>query len=490
MTTLPNQHPQLLWKHFTALSAIPRPSTREQAAAAYVVSVAKARGLECKRDEAGNVWVGKPATPGLEGLAPVVLQAHLDMVPQKTKDSTHNFETDPLTLIHEGDWLHAKGTTLGADNGIGASAALAVLESRELRHGPLSALFTVEEEIGLRGAAKVSAEFLPGEFLINMDADSPEELIIGCAGAMDYRLDLPCRRQVVPEGWAGLAVSLGGMSGGHSGADIHRGRANALIALVRVLAGLGLGFEWRLASFSGGDARNAIPREGNALLVTPKASVEQLKAALQAGARMLRNEYQHSDPGMELVLGDAAPCAEALDLESAQRFFDFVRACPNGAFRFSDLQPGMVETSSNIGIIKLGSQGPAGIQIMIRSSVDSAKEEIGAAIAGLVRLAGGTGQVHGNYPGWQPSTQSRLVPLFSAACERVNGKPARIAVVHGGLECGLLKAASPGLDCISCGPLILDMHSPDERVQVSSVAAFWDILVEVLARLPAAKGGA
>ena len=487
MSNLSLQNPLLLWKHFIALSAIPRPSSHEQAAGNYIEQFARERGLKCKRDEAGNVWVGKTASPGFEDRAPVVLQAHLDMVPQKVKTSSHDFLKDPLVLVQEGDWLQAQGTTLGADNGIGASAALAVLESTELKHGPLSALFTVEEEIGLRGAAKVRAEFLPGEFLVNMDADSPEELIIGCAGAMDLRIEIPNRRQEIPAAWTALSVTLGGLSGGHSGADIHRGRANAIIALARLLALLGHDIEWRLGSLHGGDARNAIPREAVGIVVAPAHTVVSLRRRLEEGYKTLHNEFQHSDPGIELSISSASTPSQALDLNSMQALFDFLRVCPNGAFRFSDLQPGVVESSGNIGVMQLGAEGPACIQTLIRSSVDSAKAEVGAAIEGLTRLVGGTAKVYGDYPGWQPSAVSRLVPIFSEACFKTLGKAPRIAVVHGGLECGLLKAARPEIDCISCGPLILDMHSPDERVQISSVESFWKILVRVLESLPKAR---
>jgi len=474
---------QALWKHFEKLSAIPRVSEKEQAAGDYVLAVAKARGLEARRDDYGNILVTKPATPGMESRPAVVLQSHLDMVPQKVDGSAHDFLRDPLRLVSDGEWVKAVDTTLGADNGMGVCAALALLESRDIPHGPLSGLFTVEEEIGLRGAAKVKADFLPGDLLLNLDADAPDELTIGCAGAMDLRVELPVRRQVCPASWVGLQVTLGGLQGGHSGGDIHLGRGNAIRLLARLLANTGLDPEWRLARMEGGDARNAIPRQALAVVACPVAGVASLQARLQVLASQIAAELSVAEPGLFLRTEAVPVPSQVLDWPSAQTLLDLIRAAADGVIRFSEVQPGVVETSSNLGILKLGEEGPAYLQHLLRSLVDSAKAELGSLLHGLYRLGGAQVRIFGDYPGWKPDTQSRLLPLFAETCERLQGRKPRILVVHGGLECGILRALKPTMDCISYGPRIEHMHSPAERVNIASVDLYFRTLVEVLARL-------
>lgn len=486
MSILADHAPAALWKHFEALSRIPRVSRNERAAGDYVQGIATARGLKSFRDAAGNVLVRKPASPGCEDRAAVILQSHLDMVGQKTAASTHDFARDPLKLRIDGGWLTAEGTTLGADNGIGAAAALAILESTDVRHGPLSALFTVEEEIGLHGAAAVTPAMLDGDLLVNLDSDMPGELTIGCAGALTIRAEFSAGRDPVPVLWRGLRVRLHGLQGGHSGADIHRGRANALRTLARMLAETASAVPLRLCSFLGGDARNAIPREATALVALPAGECSSATSTLWALVDAIRSEFQDTEPGLAVSIEECPAPAQGLPADASLRLLAFLRAGPIGVIRTLAGQDGAVETSNNLAIVEFGETGPAVAQYLARSVVESAKWDVFGTLGGLALLAGGKIEAQGNYPGWKPAQHSRLVPVLAAACERVLGHPARTSVVHGGLECGILMAAKPSLDCVSIGPRIESMHSPDERVEISSVEAFYRILTSALETLPKA----
>jgi len=329
----------------------------------------------------------------------------------------------------------------------------------------------------------VKADFLPGDLLLNLDADAPDELTIGCAGAMDLRVELPVRRQVCPASWVGLQVTLGGLQGGHSGGDIHLGRGNAIRLLARLLANTGLDPEWRLARMEGGDARNAIPRQALAVVACPVAGVASLQARLQVLLSQISAELSVAEPGLFLRTEAVPVPSQVLDWPSAQTLFDLIRAAADGVIRFSEVQPGVVETSSNLGILKLGEEGPACLQHLLRSLVDSAKADAGSALHGLYRLGGAQVRIFGDYPGWKPDTQSRLLPVFAETCERLQGRKPRILVVHGGLECGILRALKPSMDCLSYGPRIEHMHSPAERVNIASVDLYFRTLVEVLGRI-------
>ncbi|MFA5262796.1 MAG: aminoacyl-histidine dipeptidase [Opitutaceae bacterium] len=484
MQTLFNLQPAPLWKHFAALSAIPRVSKNERAAGDYVLNFATKLGLKVERDDAGNIMVQKPAAQGCSDRAAVVLQGHLDMVGQKISGSTHDFDKDPIRLLFDGQWVHAEGTTLGADNGIGVSAILSILESTHIKHGPLTALFTVEEEIGLLGAAKIKPEFIPGEILINLDGASPEELIVGCAGASDVRAEIPCDRQPFPSKWTTLRVHLSGLLGGHSGADIHRGRANALKVIARLLSDSAGELDWRLISMSGGDARNAIPREAVAEIALHPEALAPFQSSLRAMLAAVRHELAHSDPGLTLAVSSCPAPEAVVTAKSSQRLIDFLRACPNGVLRFSDTHTGVVETSNNLAVLSLGKDGPACVQCLVRSLSDSAKLDTAETICGLARLAEGEPLIYGNYPGWEPSADSRITPLIANIAGKVLGKTPRIAVIHAGLECGIIRSINPRLDCISFGAAIEAMHSPDERVHAGSVAKFYSILAETLGSLP------
>lgn len=487
MSKLAHLSPELLWKHFEALSRIPRVSQNEKAAGDYVLDQARKWGLPAKRDDAGNIVVTKPATPGYENRQKAILQGHLDMVGQKTSGSAHDFAKDPIQLVLDGDWLHAKDTTLGADNGIGVSAALAILESKDIPHGPLAALFTVEEEIGLLGAAKVPKEFLDGDVLLNMDGDSPEELTIGCAGAADVRASVPATRTDAPADWTAIKLTLGGLTGGHSGVDIHKGRGNALKLLARIIADACEKDEIRLLAFAGGSARNAIPRDASASFFCDKAAASRLKKALHQAFSEVAHELSATEKGISLLVEETAERGKPVDAAASRRFLTLLRTYPTGVIRMSDAHQNVVETSSNLGIAVLEADGTLTLQSLIRSLVDSAKMDTAHTAAALVRLAGGTAVIHGNYPGWEPAKESAITALYAETTKKVLGKTPSIAVIHAGLECGIVRAIKPSLDCISSGALIHAMHSPDERVSVKSAAQLFEIVCTVLKNLPERK---
>lgn len=481
MNDVASLQPKGVWSHFAALSAIPRISGHEAAAASHVQKIAAARGWKTRQDKTGNVLIEKPASSGMEGRVGVILQGHLDMVGQKTPESAHDFLNDPLQLRCDGTWVHAEGTTLGADNGIGVSLALALLEDDSLRHGPLAALFTVDEEVGLKGAANVAPDFLPGQMLINLDADREDELIIGCAGSATIRIECPVQTRAVERGSIGMAVSVAGLKGGHSGADIHLGRGNANLLLARLLDAAGVGADLRLASWEGGTARNAIPRQASATLFAAPGREAAVRAALEASSAAIQNEYRAADPGFALSVSVSTVEreSEALTGACSRRVVDLLRVIPNGALRFCSLADAAVETSNNLAIVALDNKSLR-VQCLARSLVDSAAADVVAAVTSAARLSGATCTVEGAYPGWQPAGDSALVRLMASVATRQLGRTARAVVVHGGLECGLLRAVRPELQCVAVGPHIEAMHSPDERLQVASVGRVYSILKEVL----------
>lgn len=476
--------PASVWRHFVALSAIPRISGEEAAAGMYVEQVASSNGWSFRRDVTGNVLVTKPATPGMANRAGIVLQGHLDMVGQKTSDSTHNFLKDPLRLMHDGVWVRAEKTTLGADNGIGVALALALLEDSSLQHGPLSALFTVDEEVGLKGAANVKADFLPGDWLINIDGDREDEIIIGCAGSATVKVEMELPKQLVEPGAIGMKVSVGGLKGGHSGADIHLGRGNANILLARLLASAGGDAGVRISSWEGGDARNAIPRTASARVTIEARSDGAFRSVLSKASAEIRNELGSADPGFSVRIDAITPDSEALTSDDSQKVIEVLRSIPNGALRFSPEQNGVVETSNNLAIVKIDARGGFQVQCLARSLIDSAAQNVVGMIGCVAQLAGAACLVEGAYPGWQPVARSPLATMFGEVCERHLGRPGRLIVVHGGLECGLLRATRPELECVAVGPRIDGMHSPDECLEIASVGRVFRILKEVIGRAP------
>ncbi|NTV60005.1 MAG: aminoacyl-histidine dipeptidase [Chlorobiaceae bacterium] len=483
MESILKLQPRLIWKNFHTLTRIPRPSGKEGKVKEFICSFSKGLGLETTEDRAGNLIVRKPATPGMESRKGVVLQAHLDMVPQKNSGNTHDFGLDPIETIVDGEWVRADGTTLGADNGIGVAAAMSVLEAEDIHHGPIEALFTVDEESGMSGASGLLPGVLLGEILLNLDSEDEGELFIGCAGAMNAVFSFPIDDETLPFGYSGFIISVSGLKGGHSGMDIHLGRGNANKVMNRLLHHAFLHHGLRLASIEGGSLRNAIPRESRARIAIERDRSEAFLRDFRAQAILIQQELMQADPDLQIdVLPGGLP-ETVFEEHALSRFLRAVHACPDGVMRMSGEMTGLVETSNNLAIVK-SLPGTVTIECLLRSSVDSSRDDLQMTMQSLFELAGALPSFSGGYPGWKPDRASPVLKTMQAVYEKVFGEKPRVSAVHAGLECGLIGAAYPGLDMISFGPTIRHPHSPGEKVHIGSVAKFWTFLVETLAEIP------
>ncbi|MFD1801432.1 beta-Ala-His dipeptidase [Mixta tenebrionis] len=484
MSELSQLSPQPLWDIFAKICSIPHPSFHEEALAQHILSWAQEKGFWCERDQVGNILIRKPATPGMENRKPVALQAHLDMVPQKNNDTVHDFTKDPIQPWIDGEWVKARGTTLGADNGIGMASALAVLADESVEHGPLEVLLTMTEETGMDGAFGLQPNWLQSEILINTDSEEEGEIYMGCAGGIDVTSTLPLQREAVPAGYEHLRLTLKGLKGGHSGADIHLGLGNANKLLVRFLADHARDFDLRLIDFAGGTLRNAIPREAFATFALPTANIDALKSAAMGYLATLQNELGAVEKNIALQTEPVAGDAQALTAQSRDRFIALLNSTPNGVIRNSDVAKGVVETSLNIGVVAMSEQ-EAKINCLIRSLIDSGKESVVAMLASLGELAGAQTEAKGSYPGWQPDASSPVMALVRETYHRLFNKTPNIQVIHAGLECGLFKKPYPDMDMVSIGPTITGPHSPDEQVHIGSVGLYWQLLTELLKAIPA-----
>jgi dipeptidase D len=447
------------------------------------MQVGERLGLQTIRDPADNILIRKPASVGMESAPGVILQGHLDMVPQANADTLHDFTRDPIRLRIEQEWVKATGTTLGADNGIGVAAALAVLESRQLKHGPLEALFTSNEEDGMSGAFGVRPDLLQGKILLNMDSEDEGVLCIGCAGGANAGAHLQYTAEPVEPGWIGYRLTVRGLRGGHSGVDIHRGRGNANKLLTRLLSAAASACEIRLGSFTGGNMRNAIPREAIARFHVAASRAAELRALIEFHAQCIKSELAAVEPGLSMDLqADSEAAVQVLTRPLQQGLLDALMACPDGVMRMSDSMPGLVETSTNLAIVQVG-DGRIEIKSLIRSSIDSARDALCTVHRSLFRLIGAETAIDGEYPGWKPYPDSPLLQTMRHAYQDIFDTPAGIGAIHAGLECGIIGGRYPGLEMISFGPTIRYPHSPDECMHIPSVQRFWDLLVTTLARL-------
>lgn len=475
--------PAALWNHFEDICKIPHPSKKEQKLGEFIVNWAKGLGLETKVDEVGNIIIRKPATPGMENRKGIVLQGHIDMVPQKNNDTAHDFEKDPITPWIDGEWVKAKGTTLGADNGIGVAAAMAVLEAKDLVHGQIEALFTIDEETGMTGAFGLKSGLFTGEILMNLDTEEEGDLCVGCAGGTNANIKMKYADEPVPAESQALKVTVKGLKGGHSGVDIHLERANANKLLNRILWYAYNNMGLRLASIDGGSLRNAIPREASAVVTLPKVNLEQFQKFVKEFTATVINEYKNVEESITIVAENVASPANVMDGRATFTLLNAIYATPNGVIRVSQDMKGLVETSTNLAIVKSENHSIS-IQCLLRSSVDSAKEDLERMIAGVYNLAGAESVFDGKYPGWKPNMDSPILKEMLAAYEKQFGNKPHIGAVHAGLECGLLGGVYKNWDMISFGPTICFPHSPDEKVNIPSVKKFWDFLVETLKNAP------
>lgn len=475
--------PKALWQHFYSLTQVPRPSGKKEPVGTFIENFGKSLGLETLRDEVGNVLVRKPATPGMENRKAVVLQAHMDMVPQKNSGIAHNFETDPIQAYIDGEWVTAKDTTLGADNGIGVAAAMAVLESKDIAHPAIEMFITVDEETGMFGAFGLQPGFLKGDILINMDSEDEGELYVGCAGGLDANITFAYQEVEVPEGDVALKVSLTGLKGGHSGVDIHLQRANANKLMFRFLKEAVAEYEARLASIDGGSLRNAIPREAFAVITVPEEGVQDILDFAAECQDLFTEEFKGVEGNITLSVEQVDLPSGLLPEEIQDDLINGVTACFNGVYRVLPELPSVVETSNNLAIIKSNGK-TVELKSLLRSSVDSRKEELASVIESTFALAGAKIEFTGGYPGWKPNLNSPILKEMTKVYENKYGKTPKVMIIHAGLECGILGTNYPNMDMISFGPTIRYPHSPDEKVNIATVKMFWDYLVETLANIP------
>ena len=476
--------PHQIWKNFASLLNIPRPSKKEEHVIAFMISFGENLGLETIVDETGNVIIRKPATPGKENVKGVILQGHLDMVPQKNSDKVHNFETDPIEAVLDGEWLKANGTTLGADNGMGVAAAMAILESTDIEHGPIEALFTIDEETGMTGAFELKAGLLKGDILLNLDSEDEGELYVGCAGGTNANISFTHTEETIPAGWKGYRLVVKGLKGGHSGLDIILGRGNANKLMFRYLRHAVTKHNMLLCSIDGGSLRNAIPREAFATIAADPAVEEKLKACVKEYSDIFRKELAVTEPFLEFFIEPAGLPANAIDADTTRRLINAVYGCPNGVIRMSDTLAGLVETSTNLAIVK-SENGTIIVRCLLRSSVDSAKQDLEEMISSVFELAGATVVLDGKYPGWKPNPDSTILNVMKDTYHKNYGKIPEVKAIHAGLECGILGGNYPNWDMISFGPTIRFPHSPDEKVNIPSVEMFYNFLVETLKNIPA-----
>ncbi len=475
--------PASVWKHFAEICNIPHPSHEEDAIRAYIVKWAEEKGLEHKIDEAQNVYVYKPATPGMEDRKGIILQAHTDMVPQKNNDKQFDFSTDPIEAYIDGEWVTANGTTLGADNGIGVAAAMAALEDEELVHGPLEALFTATEETGMDGAFGLKGGMLKGEILLNLDSETEGELYVGCAGGLDANITFKYREQPLEGKFTAFKVTVKGLKGGHSGIQIGYQRANANKVLFRLLRQETESYGLELASVDGGGLRNAIPREAQAVIVVREAEKEIFAANVKSYEKIIQKEFEGIEDSIE-IFAEEVECPKAIipHLES-HSLIRAICGCPNGVQRMSIAMEGLVQTSTNLA--RVVSDGTTiKLQCLLRSSVDTEKGELAGAISSVFELAGANVELSGSYSGWNPNMKSPILHTMLESYEKLYGKRPSVTAIHAGLECGIIGAKYPGMDMISFGPTICYPHSPDEKVEIASVEKFYDFLLNTLRNAP------
>jgi len=480
---LGNLKPEAVWNHFEEICKYPRSSRNEEKIAGYIVSVGQRNNLETLRDEFGNVLIRKPATPGKENLTPVVLQGHLDMVAEKNNDIQHNFDKDPITPYIDGDWVKAKGTTLGSDNGIGVAAALAVLESEDIEHGPLEAIFTLDEETGLFGAQALKPGFLKASVLLNLDSEEDGTLYIGCAGGQNTIVKINYGQKDVPDNTSAIELKVTGLKGGHSGLDINTGRGNAIKIIARLLHELNYKFGIRLVNINGGSKHNAIPRECFAVMRAAKKTKDQILSYIENYNNIVKAELANVEPNLNVTASEIKSRSKVIDKSSAANIINSLYSVPNGVIKMSADIEGLVETSTNLAVIVTKGK-TVEITLSQRSSVESEKIDISNTINALFKLAKAEVNQADGYPGWKPNIKSPVLGVLKCVYKDLYGTEPLVKAIHAGLECGIINERYPGMDMISFGPTIVGAHSPDEKVQISTVSKFWNLLVNVLKNIP------
>lgn len=480
---LGNLQPQSLWNHFEEICGIPRPSRKEEKISQYVIAFAKKNNLEYKVDDFGNIVIRKQASPGKENLKPVTLQGHLDMVAEKNKDVEHNFEKDPIQPYIDGDWVKAKGTTLGSDNGIGVAAALAVLELDQIEHGPIEALFTLDEETGLFGAQALKPGFINGKILLNMDSEEDATLYIGCAGGQNTFAKFTFKPSDPPKNTAALEIAVKGLKGGHSGLDIALGKGNAIKLMTRLLIQLFEKYGVRLVSINGGSKHNAIPRECFSVIRVNPKDVNDILNFIGDYNNVVKSELSSVEPDLIVTAVETKSRGKVIDKAVTSNLLSALYTVPHGVIKMSADIPGLVETSTNLAVIETKGK-LINVITSQRSSVDSEKNDISAVVRTVFKMAKADVKHGDGYPGWKPDIHSEILGTTKNLFNSLFGREPEVKAIHAGLECGIIKEKYPEMDMISFGPTIVGAHSPDEKVQISTVSRFWELLLNILKNIP------
>jgi len=484
MSSILDREPKIVWKHFDEIRKIPHCSKHEEGIRKYIVGFAKQHGLEHKVDKAGNVVIKIRATKGMENKPVVVLQGHMDMVCEKNSDKKHDFMKDPIELVIDGNWLKANGTTLGADNGIGVAIGLAMLEDHELQHGPLEALFTVDEETGLTGAFNMDVDMLAGRIMLNLDSEELGSIFVGCSGGGDSIITLPIKTGSVPKGFEAVELKVSGLRGGHSGVDVHEQRANAIKVLARILnAGLAFGKVY-ISDIKGGNLRNAIPREAFAVVAVSSKALEDSVKAFKATAAAILDEYRSVDKDLRLDVrtGKDVKAKKVMDFQLSKCIIDMLVAMPHGVLAMSHDMPGLVETSCNLAVVAFDKK-VLRVQMSSRSSIKSALQATRDRIHAIATMAGAKVEEPSAYPGWKPNLKSRILQVTKDAYKEVTGKEPSLKAIHAGLETGIVGERFPGMDMVSIGPEIKYPHSPDEKVDMTTVVELYKVVASILRKV-------
>ena len=486
--TIKDLKPTELWNYFYEITQIPRPSKKEEKILAYLLDFAKKHNLEAKQDKAGNILITKEATKGKENVPTIILQSHVDMVCEKNADVEHNFDTDPIEAVIEGDWLKAKGTTLGADNGIGVAAQLAVLASNDIAHGKIEALFTIDEETGLTGAFALEQNFMTGKILLNLDTEEEGEIYIGCAGGRGTKAFFSYKTKEAPKKHFWFKVAVKGLKGGHSGSDIDHGLGNANKILTRFLYQfIDKKYKLVLAEIDGGNLHNAIAREAHAIAGVKSKHKETVRVELNHLIADLKDELKHTDPGVDITLESVEAPQEVMGKGATKRLIRALTACPHGVIEMSRDVPGVVETSTNLASVKMREHNVIEIGTSQRSLTESSKNNIVNTVTSVFKLAKAEVVSNPGYPGWKPNPESLVLKVAKDEYKSLYNTTPEVKVIHAGLECGLFLQKYPHLDMISIGPTIRNAHSPDEKTEIASVPKWWDFFVKLLENMPEEK---
>jgi dipeptidase D len=482
MSDIRNLEPKAMWNHFADLNEVPRPSKKEERVIEFMKSFGEGLGLPTIVDEVGNVIIKKPGSPGMEDRPTVVMQSHLDMVCQKNSDTDFDFDTEGIKMIIEGDWVKGKGTTLGADNGIGVASIMTFLSTNELPHPPIEALFTIDEETGMTGAMGLKGGLLDGGVLLNLDTEDDDELTIGCAGGVDVNISGSYRVEAAGEDCTAYKLGVKGLNGGHSGMDIYKGLGNANKLMNRLLFGAADEYSLRIAEIDGGGLRNAIPRESFSIIVVPNDKCDAFEQHIKEQEAVLKLEHNTTDSDLVVTLSKTEMPPKVMPEADQKKLIRSIYACPNGIYRMSPDIPDLVQTSNNLARV-LVKDGEIKIQCLTRGSVDSEKMDLAQAIQSTFELLGANVVFDGGYPGWAPKPDAGIVKIMSNLYEKMFGEKAKVAACHAGLECGILGTNYPEIEMISFGPNIRGAHSPDEKVQISSVQKYWGFLLETMKQI-------